>query len=159
MKQKIKIMSRIRSLFHDSGSKIHEPGITLLLVILVLSALMTVSLGIFNISFIELRISGDLSNSMRALYASDQMVEYGLYRDRIQGAACGGVGQDCYTACTTNYLGCANPDDSLPALPSGACGKVVVSRFGGQTTLQSTGQYDCDAGSLRLVRRAFQVVY
>ncbi|MBI3627447.1 MAG: hypothetical protein HY220_01700 [Candidatus Sungbacteria bacterium] len=126
-----------------------KEGITLLLVILVLSALLTISFGIFNISFTEFRISGDLQSSFKALYAADQMLEYGLYRDRVQ-ADCAADGSSC--SVPTN-ISSPNP------LASGACATLSITRNSGQTTVTSVGQFDCIAGSLRLVKRAFRVTY
>lgn len=136
-----------------------ENGITLLLVILVLSALMTVSLGIFNVSFIELRISGDFSNSLRALDVSDQLVELALYKDRVQQSICTTPGENCYVGCITGSADCSSPTETFAALPNGACGRVTISRLGGQTTLESLGQFDCNSGSLRVARRSFLVIY
>ncbi len=139
-------------------------GITLLLVILVLSALMTISLGIFNIIFTELQISGELSRSFRALYASDQGLEYVLYRDRVLGDVCPpNSSPDAETPC---------PGGSLPisldtpgfvncftfGYPDSRTADVTVVKFGGQTKIKSLGKSDC-ANSFRTVSRAFQIIY
>ena len=151
------MMKRVfKSIFQYSSQ---QSGITLLLVILVLSGLMTVSLSIFNVSFIELRISGDFASSLKALNAADELVELTLYKDRVQQSICESPGASCYVACINGSADCESPNETFPILASGACGKVTLSRLGGQTTLQSVGQFDCSAGSFRVVRRSFMVIY
>ncbi|MBI4134849.1 MAG: hypothetical protein HY471_01935 [Candidatus Sungbacteria bacterium] len=151
----------------------YNRGITLLLVILVMSGLMTVSIGIFNVSFAELRISGELTSSFRAFYAADRLFEYALRRDRgNDGPLCESDSPDtetaCYTICTENMPGCPPEGDAVDIIPefigpngaSVGCAKVTIIRpAGGLTTVRATGQYDCAQGSLRVVRRAFEVSY
>lgn len=133
-------------------------GVTLLLVILVASALMAISLGIFNITFIELRISGELSNTFQALYASDQLIEYVLYRDRITQDACASSGgENCFRVCTTNMPNCTGTEEF--ASLNGACGDATVSKGGGLTVVKSIGQFQCDPTSQRVVKRAFELSY
>src|SRR3989344_2612838 len=64
-----------------------QKGITLLLVILVLTPLLSISLGVFAVVFTELRISGEIADSFVALYAADEAIERGLYLDRNQPAS------------------------------------------------------------------------
>lgn len=138
-------------------------GITLLLVILVMSALMTVSIGIFNISFTELRISGELGSSFRAFYAADRISEYALKQDRDGSSLCSQDSPNpetpCYTACSEGMPGCPESAFDLPPFLNGSCGKVTITRFANLTTVRATGQFDCVAGSFRVVRRAFEVSY
>ena len=66
---------------------VRKRGITLLLVILVMASLMTISLGIFNVSIIELQIAGDVTSSFRALYAADtanEIMQY-EYTTKLKG--------------------------------------------------------------------------
>lgn len=67
--------------FDTSGSR--KKGITLLLVIVILSAILSISLGIFSITLGEIKISGEIGNSFHAFYAADQGIERMLYRDRV----------------------------------------------------------------------------
>lgn len=150
-------------LHHVSVFKEMSEGMTLLLVILVLSALMTISLGIFNVIFIELRISGELTNSFQALYAADELMELAFYKDRNQNSACAAPSPDgntaCYIACTAGFLNCRGATQSFPQLASKACARVSVIKFNGLTTVRAIGQYDCGTDSFRVVRRAFEVSY
>lgn len=153
--------------------KKQQRGITLLLVILVMSGLMTVSIGIFNVSFNELRISGELTSSFRAFYAADRLFEYALKEDRDRSSLCAADSPDaetpCYTICTSDMPGCplagptveiisrfVGPDEST----SVGCAKVTLIRpAGGLTAVRAVGQFDCTENSLRVVRRAFEVSY
>lgn len=123
----------------------NQNGITLLLVILVLSALLSISIGIFNSTFTELRISGELANSFQAMYAADQMLELTLYKDRVLQSTCASLGENCYT--------------DTRSFSNGSCALVYVSKIGGGTTIKGIGQFDCVANSLRAVKRAFEVNY
>lgn len=140
-----------------SNMKNQSRGVTLLLVILVASALMAISLGIFNITFIELRISGELSNTFQALYASDQLVEYLLYRDRVTQDVCAEGGDNCFRVCTTNMPNCTGTEE-FPSL-NAACGDAAISKGGGATVVKSIGQFQCDPASQRIVKRAFELSY
>ena len=62
----------------------NENGITLLLVMIILSALLSISIGIFNIVFGQIKISGDLADSFVAFYAADQAIENILLMNPIR---------------------------------------------------------------------------
>ena len=138
--------------------QIRKSGITLLLVILVLASIMMISFGIFNIILTELQVSGELSRSFRALYTSDQGLEYMLYRDRVLLDTClSGPSGDFSTPCQPSYI---------TALPSGDCATspdapyvvIDVYKFAGLTKIRSIGRSDC-RDSFKTVARAFQVIY
>lgn len=121
--------------------RISERGITLLLVVVLISAILSMSIGIFNVLVGEFQISGDAADSFRAFYAADQGIEWVLYRDRQQGAI-----SDGFTV-------------SERVLPGGACYTLEVRRPGAETTLISTGQFECGADPVRPVRRRFEIIY
>jgi len=123
-----------------------ERGITLLLVVLVTSAILSVSLGIFNVIFGQLKISGEINDSFIALYAADQGIEKILYRDRNLNEICPVEGPSCYIE---------GPTD----VPSGGCYKVRVNKVSGQTEIIVSGQYRCGASPPRVVKRGLQVTY
>lgn len=124
-----------------------ESGITLLLVMVILSALLSISIGIFNVVFGQIKISGDLADSFIAFYAADQAIEKMLYRDRTLAEICaGGPGNPCYTEGSTD-------------VQSGGCYKIRVSKVSGITTVAAFGQYRCGATPSRVVKRGFQLTY
>lgn len=155
-------------MFHVSSFRFQSTrGITLLLVVLVLSALLSISLGIFNSVFTEFRISGEIADSFTALYAADQAVERALYLDRgPSGPLCGGdtgrpIGVNCYVECA----GIQDPQCSveLPALSNGSCYRLratvtTVSDEEEEVQLSGVGEYRCDEGILS-VKRALETTY
>lgn len=127
--------------------KIDERGITLLLMVVILSALLSVSIGIFNVVLGQLQISGEAADSFIALYATDQGAERVLYRDRIQGVICeGGGGINCYTEGPTE-------------IQSAACYELRVSKVDSDTEIVVSGQYRCGPNPNRVVKRGFLVSY
>lgn len=120
-------------------------GMTLLLVILVLSALLSVSFGISNVVIGEFRVSGEIADSFVALYAADQGVERMFYDDRARDAICPGGASCSYGPVTTE-------------LSNGACYTLRLTRTGIQTTVVSTGEYRCATPALS-VKRALEAVY
>lgn len=123
-----------------------DEGISLLLVVVLLSALLSISIGIFNLVFGQIRISGELGDSFIAFYAGDQAIERTLYRDRVREELCPLGGIACHNE---------GPTD----IASGGCFAIVVSKANGVTEIISSGQYRCGTGASRIVKRGFQVSY
>jgi hypothetical protein len=121
-------------------------GISLLLVVVLLSALLSISIGIFNLVFGQIKISGELADSFIAFYAGDQAIERILYRDRIQEELCPLGGIACHIE---------GPTD----IASGGCFAAIVSKESGITEIITSGQYRCGANASRIVKRGFQVSY
>ncbi len=121
------------------------PGITILLVVLVLSALLSISLGILDVVLGEFRISGEITDSFIALYAADQGIEQILYSDRVQNSICPGSGSCSYGPVTT-------------PLPNGSCYTLRLNRSGANTVVVATGEYRC-ASPVLAVKRAFEATY
>lgn len=128
-------------------------GQILLLVILLLSAILSISLSIFNTVFAELQISGEMSNSFKALYAADEGMEKLSYDDRVTNSVPGCSGASPCTYPASGGL------VQLPELPSGACARVRLVRLGGgATTITSVGEYRCASPEL-VLKRALQATY
>ena len=122
-------------------------GVTLLLVILILTALLSISISIFGIVFGEIRISGDLVSSFVAFYGADQALEYKLYDDRSDGTPVCAAGNCTVTETLTTADG----------LPADVCVNLIFTRAG-NTSIIATGQYRC-SDPLLAVKRAFLVTY
>ena len=130
-------------------------GVTLLLVILILAALLSISLGIFNVVFTELRISGEVADSFVALYAADEAIEKGLYDDRDTSPLCfptPGPGERCY-------------DSGWINLPNGACYRLRADKTEVSpdppiydVTISATGEFPCGSGTFA-VKRALSISY
>ena len=124
-----------------------KQGITLLLVVVLLSALLTISIGIFNVVFGQILISGEVGDSFRALYAADEGLEKLLYRDRVLRDTC------------IPSPSCTEKSSAKVVVQSGGCYEFIMTKTNAPlTTIKVTGQYRCDT-SLRIVRRAFEVEY
>jgi hypothetical protein len=130
-------------------------GIALLLVILLLSAILSISLGIFNLIFGQIQISGEIGDSFRAFMAADEGTEKMLYRDRIIRDVCRfGPGTRCETL-------------ALICLPSSSGYAIVVSKVDLDnppdgiidTDIKSVGQYKCPTNPNRLIKRAYEATY
>ena len=118
-------------------------GITLLITVVLLSAILAVALGAFQIIYGQFLLSGEMQNSFDAFYAADQGIERGLALDR-DGTP------HCTSPCTLT--------GTSAVLPSGACYEYIVNKSGGSTTIQIFGRHTCTLGR-RLVLRALQVSY
>lgn len=119
----------------------NKEGIIILLVMVILSALFSISIGIFNVVLGELRISGEIADSFVAFYAADQGIERTLYLDRGEGLSDGYVEEKDLTS------------------GSGGCYKVRLTKSGDDTQIIASGQYRCGSTASRVVKRGFMVTY
>lgn len=97
-------------------------GVTLLLVVVVLSAVLTISVGLANIIFGQIKISGDSGDSFLAFLAADRAIERKLYEVLVQRNICQGPGiPSSPTICNTH--------ESLGGLGSNqGCADVITLR-------------------------------
>ncbi len=126
-----------------------QRGITLLMVVTLLSAFLSLSVGVANVVIGELRISGEVIDSFRALYAADQGIERILFLDRQLQAICPPqlpAGPDCF-------------ENKDVRVQSGACYTVRVSKTGRETDIVIAGQFRCGDNPGRVVKRGFEVRY
>ncbi|OHA13154.1 MAG: hypothetical protein A3G49_02200 [Candidatus Sungbacteria bacterium RIFCSPLOWO2_12_FULL_41_11] len=129
-----------------------ERGISLLLTVFLLSLMLSISLGIFDIIYSELMLSGDIRASFFALYAADEIVEKTVYLDRVSRAICQNLSNDCWTT-------------PLITASNNACNSVKVSKKTGTgyTEILGVGQYPggspCDTTSSFLSKRSFFFKY
>jgi hypothetical protein len=133
------------SIFNFQFSK-NKDGTSLLLVVVLLSAMLSISLGVFNLVFGQIRLSGEIADSFVSFFSADQGVEKILYRDRVLKNICTAPGTNCFVEGPIN-------------VSSGGCYSIRVSKNGGNTELVTVGQYRCGANSPRVVKRGFQVNY
>ncbi len=68
----------------------NKKGMTLLLVVVLLAAFLSISMGIINILLGQIFTIGQSGESFHALYASDIGMERSVYRDRVQNVCTGG---------------------------------------------------------------------
>lgn len=128
------------SIFNNRA--LSRDGITLLITVVLLSAILAVALGAFQIIYGQFLLSGEMQNSFDAFYAADQGIEKGLNMDRD------GTPFECSPSPCTG---------TSAVLPSGACYEYIINKTGG-TVIQTFGRHTCALGR-RLVLRALQVSY
>ena len=117
-------------------------GVTLLLVVVLISGIFSMSLGVFAVIFNQIRATGQLEASFHALYAADQGTERLLRIDRTGTPLANGFNE------TNNNL------------PSGACVQASLTKDAVNTFLKAVGTYPCaSAPPGGIIRRAFQLVY
>ena len=145
-------------------------GFTLLLSILVVSVVLSVGLGIFDIMTKELKLSGLGRESQIAFYAADAGVECFFYweikhPDLADSAF-------AYYDSNPPTISCAGNSFIIPAgsngpygpynlkLSNNSCAKIKVTKSGLTTTVESRGYNtkDCDSTSAFKVERAIQLV-
>ena len=165
MKKKAKIKYQVREYAHPaktgSISRSRE-GFTLLLSLVVVSIVLSVGLGVFDIVFRELIFSGMSRESQKAFYAADTGAECALYWDLKEGPI---------SSTTPSTISCANnqgiqvggtPISSFQVdLPNGTCFSVTVDKTNDpRTSIESYGYNTaCDATGPRKVERAIQITY
>lgn len=138
------------------GKNNAEKGITLLLVVLVLSALLSISLGIVSSVLTEIRLSGELADSFKALYAADFGIEKLYYLDRVADAICNPVDPQTgvFPPCPPYKNGISLPITIGP-LANGSCMKVSLSRASNLVSIYSVGQFNCASPELSVKRGLF----
>jgi Tfp pilus assembly protein PilX len=105
-----------------------ENGIALLITVVIISAVMLIATLIANIVITQLKLAGDITDSITAIYAADSGVEYKLYQIRKEGNTAG-----------IEF-----------SLSNGAAVSVTVSGALPNLTIKSMGSY-------RSVKRQFEV--
>ncbi|MDP3772381.1 MAG: pilus assembly PilX N-terminal domain-containing protein [bacterium] len=136
---------RARMLRHISRTARDRRGITILIVILVLTAILSISAGVLNVVVGQLAISGQARDSFRALYAADEGIEKWLFLDRGAMGPVGTLSDDRTTTSGMSYR------FNLEAAPS-SCADPT------NTMLTVSGQ-DAPIGGTPHVKRGFQLCY
>lgn len=128
----------------------------MLVVIVLMSAIFAISLGIFRVVFGELLITGEISDSTFAFYTADEGIERTLYRDLVkEEELCPppGTGSPCYTETATPAQSGGCYDLAMGKTPDIDTPSIIW------TKVSVTGQYRCGTSEVRVVKRAFDLVY
>ena len=133
---------------------LHKQGITMLLVIVVLTALLSISISIFNVVYNQTLISAETGYSFVAFYAADQGTEKIIRSDRDGTPVCTPA-----TCPPGAPLTCISPAAECPVLPSGGCYDYNVFKDAAYTTIEVFGKYPCFANPRRIDKRALRVTY
>lgn len=132
----------------------HKQGITMLLVIVVLTALLSISVSIFNVIYSQTIISAEVRYSFTAFYAADQGIEKLIRMDRDGAPLCSPL-----TCPPAAPLTCISPAATCPVLLSGGCYDYTVSKSLTFTTIQVFGKYPCFADPRRVDKIGLRVTY
>ena len=65
--------------------KNNQKGISLLLTILIMAAILSIAIGISLLSLGEIKIARESPKSLIAYYAAESGVEWAMYEDRVNG--------------------------------------------------------------------------
>ena len=142
-------LKRYKQLPESSSLSQNRKGVTLLLMVVLLAAFLSIAVGIINILLGELFAVEQTGRSSQAFYAAEIGMERALYRDRVQDG--------CSIAGSCNESGIA--------LPNGACYTVrLVTGPSAGCTAPSTRCVDVSGVSLcapatRYVQRQFDLRY
>ena len=104
-------------------SEYRQKGIALYYAVLVLAVLLSIALGLSTIAVGQLKVFGDVGDSVKALYAADSGMENVLYeikQNNLLPDYSGTVGDVSFTAtlkCGKDYLNCPMP----PLVKDPAC--------------------------------------
>lgn len=119
-----------------------QQGITLLLAILVLSAILSITFSLATILFIEVRSSADLLKSEGSLYGASSIVEQAIFN--IKRETCSKTGEDCvYNSGFANNVSLA----SSPVVSSTSTAIIQVKIPTGYGFTSSQNIYDFCGGS------------
>ncbi|GAI23960.1 unnamed protein product [marine sediment metagenome] len=111
----------------------NQKGVSLLLTILIMAALLAIAIGVTRLSLGEIKLIRDIPNSLIAYYAADSGIERALYEERIGGGA-------------------ADQADCSVNLDNDSKYGVNVSQIGETVVIKSTGCY-------KDIRRAIEVSF
>lgn len=120
-------------------------GSALVYAIVVSSFILLVAMSIFEITFGELKISGDIRESFTALFAADEMFERALYLDRTLHAICYRPSADCFVR--YGIISSNNGSSS-----------VAVSKDISKTQITVTGDSKQNPNDSFLVKRSFSLM-
>ena len=124
----------------------NRDGVILLLVVIILTAIFSISVGVFSVIIGQVSTSETFESSYLALFAADQSIERTLYRDRAEGD---------FPTGTTIVL----PVEISPGVCMSTT-TVVKILLPQSTTITAAGiNAPCGTISARTTARAFQTTY
>lgn len=65
----------------------NQKGVSLLLTLLIMAALLVIALAVSRLSLGEIKLARDIPSSLIAYYAAEAGIERAIYEERIQGGA------------------------------------------------------------------------
>lgn len=108
-----------------------QKGVSLLITILIMSAVLSIAIGLSSLSAGEIRLGRQSPDSLIAFYAAESGVEWAMYEDRANGRASQSYSD--YNFCLDVYN---NICYSVSAI-TGAVGRRIKSDGSYKTTVRS----------------------
>ena len=120
--------------------KNNQKGISLLITLLIMTAILSITIGIANLSIGEIQLSRESPYSLVAFYAAESGVEWAMFQDRANGMA------------SQSYGNPPNPPISY-CLDSynNICYKVSASGASPSRTITSDGSYKTTVRSVESI--------
>ena len=109
--------------------KNNQTGVSLLLTILVMAAILTIAVAVSRLSVGEIRLSRESVNSLVAFYAGESGVERALWEDRVNGMA-------TTSEYTIDWVYLDSPTNDIGYRVETSIDPVTLQRV-----IQSTGSY------------------
>lgn len=143
-------------------------GMVLVLSVIMLSMILSTSLGIFFMVISGMRLSGTSRESQLAYYAADAGVECALYTDFRGDNSFGtstapSVATDCLNVGNLQSFGGAYVNGATFSIDygNGSCVDVTVdkSSLAPQTVISAVGKNSCAASAVARVNRSIEVKY
>ncbi|MBD3282226.1 MAG: hypothetical protein GF387_01295 [Candidatus Portnoybacteria bacterium] len=109
-----------------------QKGVSLLLTLLIMAALLAVAFGLSRLSLGEIKLARDIPKSLVAFYAADSGIERAIYQDRVLGSI-------------SNFNDCVDDSDEI-------CYEVTTEMDGSTRVIISNGSY-------KDIQRAIEIRY
>lgn len=93
-----------------------QRGVTLIITFLIMTVMLAIALNVSLLFFGEVKIVGDVGNSVTAFYAADSGLEQVTYLDRKAGGFCNICDNPAYGVMAT-----CNSTSCVPEGPNGGC--------------------------------------
>lgn len=161
---KFNIFNKIKNLKKSDSNK----GFVALFSVLIASIVLTIALGIANISLKQIVLSGSVSEATKSFYAADSGIECALYNDlKVVPNPFISGGSDISCAGQTSSVISISPNITTFSIDfvnesGNSCAEVVVdkSNTGGTVVVSSRGtNFACGTVNPRRVERAIQITY
>jgi Tfp pilus assembly protein PilX len=152
-----------------NNSAIQRRGFVLMLSVIMLSVILATSLGVFNLVYQGMKLSGTTRESQLAYYAADAGVECALFAD-FRGANSFGtttapsVATECANVSKLQKLSDSYVNGATFTVDygNGSCVNVTVDKTippTGSTKLSAVGKNNCSGQATDQVNRSLEVTY
>lgn len=104
-----------------------QQGTSLLLTLLILTAVLSIALGVAGLMLGEIKISREVPKSLRAYYAAEAGIERSLY-DARKGAGASDIGSP--PSCSGGGAVCLDGSDTCYSVDVTTGGTIIIKSYG-----------------------------